>query len=425
MVNNYVKFASYVGAGNLATYTFPFKIKDADELLIMVFNTTTGLPVFVEYGDALINVTSVTFDAVRGGGSITLPANLPVGQKIYLKLGTESPRQEFQFREQQDFKLKQIEQALDYCVTLIQRLFEKSSRSFSFDDKASYTTDLVTAITTQPVPAGIPVFDVTGKILEMKTVSDILSDAGIDPGGGGSLVAYDGYSARFGEIFTSVNLQDTLDKIINITYTPPTITLGGSSNVLREKGASVSGITLTATVTKRSDPIAEVRFYQGITLLDTNTGTIPAGGVETYVYAPAFTDNISFSAQVDDNGDTGGPTTVTANTSYSFVYPYYYGAAAVGRTPAQVAALTKDIIVSTATRVVSFTAATSDVFYFAYPASYGALTSILDVNGFETIGAWTLTTSDITGLDATAQSYRIYAFNNPVVAGSYQYTFKR
>lgn len=423
MVNNYVKFASYVGAGNLATYTFPFKIKSADELLIMVFNTTTGLPVFVENGDDLINVTSVTFDAVRGGGSITLPANLAVGRKLYLKLGIESPKQEFQFREQQDFKLKQIEQALDYCVTLIQRLFEKSSRALSFGDTASYTTGLNTEIASQPVPFGIPVFDDTGTVIELKSIGDIVVDAGLTSDA--IVLPYDGYSARFNEQFTSTSLQDTLDKIIKITYTPPTISLGGSSNVLREKGASVSGITLTATVTKRSDPIAAVRFYQGVTLLSTKTGTIPAGGVETEVYAPAFTDNTSFSAQVDDNGDTGGPTTVTANTTYSFVYPYYFGAAAVGRTPAQVAALTKDIIVSTATKIVVFTASASDVFYFAYPASYGALTSILDVNGFETIGAWTLTTSNITGLDATAQSYRIYAFNNPVVAGSYQYTFKR
>jgi hypothetical protein len=111
--------------------------------------------------------------------------------------------------------------------------------------------------------------------------------------------------------------------------------------------------------------------------------------------------------------------------TYTYVYPYYSGAAAPGRTPAQVAALTKDVRVSTASLNKTFTPANGDVYYYAYPASYGALTSIKDENNFETFGDWTLTTANITGLDASAVSYRIYAFNNPVVAGSTNYTFIR
>lgn len=242
---------------------------------------------------------------------------------------------------------------------------------------------------------------------------------------GSYLTTYDGFSARFGAQFTSTSLKDTLDKIIQITYTPPQISLGGSSNILREKGDTVSSITLTASVTKKSDPIAEVRFYQGATLLGTKTGTMAGGGTETQGYGIPFSDNITFSAKADDNGATGGPTTVTANASYTFIYPYYNGAGASGKSAAQVAALSKSIINSTATLAKTMSAAASDVFYFAYPASYGALTSILDVNNFETIGDWTLTTSNITGLNATPVSYRIYEFKNPVTAGSYQYTFKR
>lgn len=240
---------------------------------------------------------------------------------------------------------------------------------------------------------------------------------------------FDGFSARFNAAFTSTGLGDTLAKIILITYTPPLISLAASgSGTVREKGNAVTASTLTATITKRSDPIAEVRFYLNpATLLDTQVagGAIPAGGVSTYNWTGSFSDNTTFRAEVDDNGDTGGPTTVTATSSFTFVYPYYFGAGAAGLSAAAVAALTKDIRVSTATLLKSFTATAGQVFYFAYPASYGALTSILDVNNFETIGDWTLRTENITGLDATAQSYRIYEFNNPVVAGTYDYTFKR
>ena len=78
--------------------------------------------------------------------------------------------------------------------------------------------------------------------------------------------------------------------------------------------------------------------------------------------------------------------------------------------------MTKLTIGSTGTLVRSITATASQVFYFAYPLSYGALTSILDVNNFETIGDWTRTTRSFTGLDATSQSYYVYEFKNPVTA---------
>jgi hypothetical protein len=273
--------------------------------------------------------------------------------------------------------------------------------------------------TTGTAGSGLPVGGATGSVLAKLSAVD--SDTEWHQ------YAYDGYSSRFAAAFTSTDLADTLAKIIVITYVAPTISLSAAgSGTVREKGASVASSLLSATVTKKSDPIDEVRFYEGINLVNTIATPNPAGGVETYNYAVPFTDNISFSAKVDDNGATGGPTTVTSNTvSFTFVYPYYSGAGAVGLTPAQVGALTKGIQVTAASVAKSFTATAGQVFYFAQPASYTALNSILDVNNFETIGDWTVSVANITGLDATAQSYRIYAFNNPVTAGTYTYTFKR
>ena len=250
-------------------------------------------------------------------------------------------------------------------------------------------------------------------------------------GGGGGIVdadyVFDAWSARFSEQFTSTGLMNTLTKIIKPQYTAPAISLSGSSNILREKGDSVASVTLTASVTKRSNPIDEVRFYQGATLLGTKTGTIPDGGSETQNYSTPFSDNISFTAQVDDTqvGDDG-PTTVTSNTTtYSFVYPYYIGAGATALNTTGIKALTKRIISSTASRQEDIAATAGQVFYFAYPASYGALTKIFDVNNFDTLPDWTLRTESITGLDSSSVSYRIYEFKNPVVAGTYRYTFVR
>lgn len=446
MITTYSPVATYIGNGTTATYTFDFKVRQASDILIMVYETDTDTLVFEERGNVLANVTSVTFDALNGGGTIVLPANLALLRKLIIKLAVDAPVQDFRFRNQTDFELRQFENALDQITAQVQRLFEKVSRTFRLSDKATYEANLDMEIDSPPVPNGIPKFDANGEVVEFVTPADIVAaagaGAGLPVGGTAEQVlshdgvnpvwadyAFSGFSARFGALFTSTDLRDTLAKILNLTYTGPLISLSGTgSGTIREKGASLASAPLTATVTRRSNDIAAVRFYRGVTLLDTQTsgGAIPSGGTSTYTDSTGWTDTVSFSAQVDDVAGGGGPTTVTSNTvTYTFVYPYYVGAGAPGLSAAAVAGLTKLVISSTSTSNQTITATSGQVFYFAYPASYGALTSILDVSNFETIPDWTLRTENITGLDATAQSYRIYEFNNPVIAGSYFYSFRR
>jgi hypothetical protein len=302
----------------------------------------------------------------------------------------------------------------------------------------------------KPMPTGTPVIGPDGKVTTPWIIYfDSLVGSGSSGGGGvpdggaegAALVKasgtnqdlawdnleFSGFSERFGEAFDSAGLNDTLAKILELGYAAPLISLSGSSNSVREKGATVSSITLTATITRRSDPIARIQFFRGVTsIADFNPPANTGSGTQNATYSTPFSDTTSFTAQVRDNGASGGPTTVTSNTvTYNFVYPYYFGAALPGRTAVQVAALTKDIRVSTASLNKVFTTSAGDVFYFAYPASYGALTSILDENGFETFGDWTLRIENITGLDSNPVSYRIYEFNNPVVAFTTNYTFIR
>ena len=235
-----------------------------------------------------------------------------------------------------------------------------------------------------------------------------------------------GFSARFNEAFESTDLADTLDKILKLQYTAPTISLASSpSNSLREKGTVVSSITLNATVTKRSDPIATVRFYRAGTLIHTEASPTPNGGVVSHTHNTAFSDTITFTAQVVDNGATGGPSTITSsNLTHTFVYPYYYGVGSAGLTGAQIASLTKDVRSSSASVAVT-TSPTGQHFYFAYPAAYPALTSILDANGFETISGYTVRTVNITGLDGTSQSYRVYESTLPTTQVNFTNTYKR
>lgn len=232
-----------------------------------------------------------------------------------------------------------------------------------------------------------------------------------------------GFSARFNESFDTADVGATIAQILQITYLGPTVSLSGSiSTGVREKGTVVPDVTLTANTTKRSNDITEVRFYRAGALISTDATPSADGSADsTFTDTTDFSDTISFTAQVDDGTSTGTSNTLT----YSFVYPYYYGAGAPGLTAAAVAALTKYVISSSSSVNPTFTTSNGDVYYFAYPATYGGLSSILDENGFETFNTWTLRTENITGLDGSAQSYRIYVFNNQVIAGTTNFRFIR
>ncbi len=275
----------------------------------------------------------------------------------------------------------------------------------------------------------VPTGGLTGQVLTKLGDGDFMM-VWADASGGVEDAAFtrSGYSSRFNQLFTSISAADFVDKVLLLTYAPPTISLGATGLGLREKGSPVTATTLSANVVKVLNDISVVRFYKDGALLATQTsgGAIPNGGTNSYAWTGSFSDNATFSAQAADvAGGGGGPTTVSASQTFQFVYPYYVGAASAGLSAAGVASLTKLVIASNANLVRSITAAGGNVFYFAYPVSHGALASILDVNNFETLGDWTLRTENITGLDGSPVSYRIYEFKNPVVAGSYQYTFKR
>lgn len=340
--------------------------------------------------------------------------------------GDLTPEQFEKVVDRLTMNIKALKAEVDRALKLSQAAFEAGEES-----DAGALLARVTALEEELAAflesgAGLPPGALDGEFLEGDTMDPV--------GAVWKSGSYDGISALTGGQFTSTGLKDTLDKIIRITNTPPAINLStGASTAIREKGTVVSTVPLTANYQKRTNNIGSVRIFRAGALVFTLNPAVAGGGSVNYTDNTAFSDNMSFQATVTDLLENGyGPNLTNSNTiNFSFVYPYYMGAGVTGKTPAQVAMLTKAVVASNNNYNVGFTAANGDVFYFAYPASYGALTSILDINNFETFNAnptlsdWALTTANITGLDGTAVSYRIYVFKNPVVAGSTSYTFKR
>lgn len=336
------------------------------------------------------------------------------------------------------------EKNLDKIVAMIQQLNEKAGRSLMFglttsttgitvpdpevsallgwnetgDELVNYTIDELAALLAASVGGGVPEGGVEYDLLER---SDVESE-----GRWAGPMVYQGYSERYSQLVDLEGIKATLDYIMDMGYAPPTISLGTSPSysAIRERGDTIASVDLTATIGLVLDNISEVRFYRGVTLIDTQTsgGAIPSGGASTYTDATPFSTTTSYSAQVDDDSAEAKPSATSATRTFTFVYPYYYGVGAAGL-GAGVSALTKQIIAETTSTVRNFTVDGTEKMYFAYPASYGTLSSILDINSFNTVADWTLTVANITGLDGNPVSYNIYEFNNFAVAGTYQYTF--
>jgi hypothetical protein len=447
-VSNQVVKQFYSGTGAQVNFAIPFAFIPSDaanEVKVYLIDNTSKVVTLVTQGAGAAQYgLTPAYNAVTNpnGPTTVVFVTAPAATKKVLVTRALPITQIVDYINSGKFVAKSHEMGMDRMVFIIQQLNDALGRAsqVSVADEArgfnptippmpSYsatlrTNDTQTAFEWVPLDASgtagaVPVGGGVGAALVKKTAADLDVEW--------NDFAIDGFSSRFGGLFSSVGLRDTIDKIIAITYTGPGVSLSASgSGTVREKGTAVTSVNLSATVTKRSNPIGSVVFKKDGATIYTVPAPNPLGGVENYTWTGSFTDNTTFSVEVTDTLVSGtGPTTASSSQAFTYVYPYFNGAGAVGLAVAAIQALTKSVIVSTATLVRTMTATAGQVFYFAYPQSYGVLTSILDVNNFETLPDWTRTTRSFTGLDGTPQNYYVYEFNNPVVAGSYQYTFKR
>lgn len=142
---------TYVGTGSLAVYTFAFKIEVNTQLLVVVINTL-NVEVQRVRGNDVTYLSSVVFDAVLGGGTVTLLANLPAGYKIALIQANDVPSQSYEFSNKTSFSLKRFENALDFIVGPIQRLVLRANQSLrihDLDDESTFNTQLPPGIATK------------------------------------------------------------------------------------------------------------------------------------------------------------------------------------------------------------------------------------------------------------------------------------
>lgn len=142
----------YVGTGSVSAYTFDFKIEALAQLLIIETDASNVETQRVLGTDA-VYLSSVTFDAVDGGGTVNLTANLPTNYNLIILLANDLPTQLFEFRNKTTFSLPRFESALDAIAGAVQRLSYIGKQAFrihDLDDETTFNSQLPAGVAGNP-----------------------------------------------------------------------------------------------------------------------------------------------------------------------------------------------------------------------------------------------------------------------------------
>ncbi|HDZ27738.1 hypothetical protein LCGC14_0641670 [marine sediment metagenome] len=189
-------------------------------------------------------------------------------------------------------------------------------------------------------------------------------------------------------------------KTATVTYNPftlPTMNVSVQGSGLYEEGTEPD-VSVDVTTTQgrelltRRDIITPVRAPV-LTLVNNNYYD-----PETFIDG-AVDANATYLVETED----ALANVVSDSDSVSFFYPFFHGQSdntTIGQGGSQdVYLLGGKIIEGQGNKVVTFNG-TDKYFYFCYPDTYPAITTILDQNGFDVTSAFQLTTESVSGTNA-------------------------
>lgn len=236
------------------------------------------------------------------------------------------------------------------------------------------------------------------KLVKAQTVYTDTTDAGSTAAVGG---------VAKGTKYKDANVVDIIHDILH-PYVAPTgvsTTFADAGGVF-EQGSSKSLKTATFRWTNGSVMVNKATIKNGGTIIKEQTLSASAASVAVSLdTALTINSNTTITSSISD----GKSTINGSSATYTFVYPYYSGVLAGNvTTPTEslVKGLTKDISVK-GTKSKTFTTSQSKM-CFAYPKSYGALSSVLDAANMAYLSTFIKHTVSITGLDGTAVDYYVY-----------------
>ena len=230
-------------------------------------------------------------------------------------------------------------------------------------------------------------------------------------------------SATNGKTYPKDTKIETVIRDMLIKEVAPSLTLAiVPSNTLYDVVDTViSAVTMKATCTKNTYNLSKVEFYLDNVLKYTQN--ISTSGTYQYDMTWTIPTNTDFTlkAIVYDNR-SGTPMSTTKTITVKFVGKSYYGTvnADVGEpTESIIKALQNNVLKDT--KNLTYSGITMDYgkVVYAYPSSFGNLSSIKDlVNNINYTNSFTKTTVTVDGI-----SYNCYTQNDPSASSDVQLTF--
>lgn len=207
-----------------------------------------------------------------------------------------------------------------------------------------------------------------------------------------------------------------------ISEVAPTVGFSISKSGNVAKGTSwTETLTLSVSNMGSAKKIKTIAWYEGNTLLQTDTVDSTTTGSWTYTMGTATTDSTTFKAIVTYTKSDDTDTSVTKTSSISFYYNKFYGGVSdLNPSEATVEALTSALATGKG-GTYSFTVSAGRICY-AYPKSLGALTSIKDGNGFSLFDSFTRTEQTYTQAGNSVVYYR-YVLTDATTVSGYSVTF--
>jgi hypothetical protein len=242
-----------------------------------------------------------------------------------------------------------------------------------------------------------------------------------------SNVPYNGVRAIKRSPYSGLNVGGTtVEEFLDNFFFPfqsATIAINAGTSYY-ETGTS-QNITVNVTVTANDETVFGSGSVKKSGVVWNTFATIPP-------YTPSFTDtglmaNDTYIAYAEiDN--SGAPTIINSSTkTISFIYPFLYGMSANPNldSGSLYTTLTKSVTAQ-GSKTINLVD-TAVYIYYAYPASYGSLTSIIDPNTFNITSDFTATNMAVTSSGLTSNwssSLKVYRLNNLANPnGNFQFNF--
>ena len=241
------------------------------------------------------------------------------------------------------------------------------------------------------------------KLLDLLSESDTgkLQYNGVTIGGAGGASTADAVE-YINDAVGSTNVEEALNKLISdYYYVKPSI---NSFTATPNGGIFEVGTTITAPITFNWN------YNKDITTQTLTDCPLADETVRTATYNTDITANKTFTLSAND-----GKNNVSKSISYTFVSPYYVGVSTTDTlTETDIKALNKKVETK-GSKTINYTTSQSYM-VFAYPSSYGAISSIIDQNGFNVTDSFVRNT-------VTVNSVEYYVFCSNKCSGSYSMKF--